>query len=132
MGVEFVLDKVIKGSGNEKAALDVLIDEYGKTKLPYAAKSGGEKVKSSLAIILALSEIKATAAGIQLGMLFIVEPPFLDAEGTQAYVDALETIRARYPDIKVMAITHDDEFKARFSQSVTVTKDVNGSHVHWD
>ena len=132
MGVEFVLDKVIKGSGNEKAALDVLIDEYGKTKLPYAAKSGGEKVKSSLAIILALSEIKATAAGIQLGMLFIDEPPFLDAEGTQAYVDALETIRARYPDIKVMAITHDDEFKARFSQSVTVTKDANGSHVHWD
>ena len=132
MGVEFVLDKVIKGSGNEKAALDVFIDEYGKTKLPYAAKSGGEKVKSSLAIILALSEIKATAAGIQLGMLFIDEPPFLDAEGTQAYVDALETIRARYPDIKVMAITHDDEFKARFSQSVTVTKDANGSHVHWD
>lgn len=132
MGVEFVLDKVIKGSGNEKATLDVLIDEYGKTKLPYAAKSGGEKVKSSLAIILALSEIKASAAGIQIGMLFIDEPPFLDSEGTQAYVDSLEAIRKRYPDIKIMAITHDDEFKARFSQSVTVFKDDEGSHVRWD
>ena len=72
-----------------KATLDVLINEYGKTTLPYASKSGGEKVKASLAVILALSEIKATAAGIQLGMLFIDEPPFLDDEGAQAYVDAL-------------------------------------------
>ena len=132
MGVEFVLDKIVKGTGNEKATLDVLIDEYGKTKLPYAAKSGGEKVKSSLAVILSLSEIKATAAGIQLGMLHIDEPPFLDDEGTQAYVDAMEAIRQRYPNMEIMAITHDDEFKARFSQSVTVTKDEDGSHVQWD
>lgn len=132
MGVEFVLDKIVKGTGNERATLDVLIDEYGKTKLPYAAKSGGEKVKSSLAVILSLSEIKATAAGIQLGMLHIDEPPFLDDEGTQAYVDALEAIRQRYPNMEIMAITHDDEFKARFSQSVTVTKDEDGSHVQWD
>ena len=110
MGVEFVLDKIVKGTGNEKATLDVLIDEYGKTKLPYAAKSGGEKVKFSLAVILSLSEIKATAAGIQLGMLHIDEPPFLDDEGTQAYVDAMEAIRQRYPNMEIMAITHDDEF----------------------
>ena len=103
----------------------VLINEYGKTTLPYASKSGGEKVKASLAVILALSEIKATAAGIQLGMLFIDEPPFLDDDGTQAYVDSLETIRQRYPDVKVKAM------KARFSQSVAVVKDEDGSHVQW-
>lgn len=33
-----------------------------------------------------------TAAGIQLGMLFIDEPPFLDDDGTQAYVDSLGLI----------------------------------------
>lgn len=92
-------------------------------------KSGGEKVKASLAVILALSEIKATAAGIQLGMLFIDEPPFLDDDGTQAYVDSLEAIRKRYPDVKVMAITHDDAMKARFNQSVTVIKTEEGSKV---
>lgn len=54
-----------------------------------------------------------TAAGIQLGMLFIDEPPFLDDDGTQAYVDSLEAIRQRYPDVKVMAITHDDAMKRR-------------------
>ena len=129
MGVEFVMERTVKGKDGDKATLDVLIDEYGKTTLPYASKSGGEKVKASLAVILALSEIKATAAGIQLGMLFIDEPPFLDDDGAQAYVDSLETIRSRYPDVKVMAITHDDAMKARFSQSITVIKTDDGSRV---
>lgn len=129
MGVEFVMERTVKGKDGDKATLDVLINEYGKTTLPYASKSGGEKVKSSLAVILALSEIKATAAGIQLGMLFIDEPPFLDDDGAQAYVDSLETIRSRYPDVKVMAITHDDAMKARFSQSITVIKTDEGSKV---
>lgn len=129
MGVDFVMERTVKGKDGDKATLDVLIEEYGKTTLPYASKSGGEKVKASLAVILALSEIKATAAGIQIGMLFIDEPPFLDDDGTQAYVDSLEAIRKRYPDVKVMAITHDDAMKARFNQSVTVIKTEEGSKV---
>ncbi|RHM27314.1 metallophosphoesterase [Blautia obeum] len=129
MGVEFVMERTVKGKDGDKATLDVLINEYGKTTLLYASKSGGEKVKASLAVILALSEIKATAAGIQLGMLFIDEPPFLDDEGAQAYVDALETIRDRYSDVKIMAITHDDAMKARFGQAVTVIKTDDGSKV---
>lgn len=129
MGVEFAMERTVKGRDGDKATLDVLIEEYGKTTLPYASKSGGEKVKASLAVILALSEIKATAAGIQLGMLFIDEAPFLDSEGTQAYCDALETIQRRYSDTKIMAITHDDEFKSRFPQAVTVIKTDEGSKV---
>ena len=89
-------------------------------------------MKSSLSVILALAEIKSSAAGIQLGFLMIDEPPFLDSDGAQAYVDALEAIQRRYPDLKVMAITHDQEFKARFPQSVTIFKDEYGSNVRWD
>ena len=62
-------------------------------------------------------------------MLFIDEPPFLDADGTDAYVDALETIRQRYPAVKIMAITHDEAMKARFSQSVEIIKTEDGSKV---
>ena len=47
----------------------------------------------------------------------------------QAYVDALETIRNRYSDVKIMAITHDDAMKARFGQAVTVIKTDDGSKV---
>ncbi len=131
MGVEFRLERLQK-NGKEKVSLDIFIEEYGKSALPYLSKSGGEKVKASLSVILALAEIKSSSAGIQLGMLFIDEAPFLDSEGVQAYVDALETIQQRYAGIKVMAITHDPTFKARFPQSITVMKDDQGSHVRWD
>ena len=129
MGMQFVTDKVLKSNKKEVVTLDIVIEEYGKDTLPYLSKSGGEKVKSSLSAILSLAEIKSTQAGIQLGMLFIDEPPFLDDDGTQAYCDALETIQSRYKDLKIMAITHDPTFKARFPQNLDVIKTENGSKV---
>lgn len=128
MGVEFRLERLQK-NGKEKVSLDIFIEEYGKSVLPYLSKSGGEKVKSSLSVILALAEIKSSSAGIQLGMLFIDEPPFLDGDGIQAYCDALETIQSRYSNIKIMAITHDPAMKARFPQNLDVVKTENGSKV---
>lgn len=130
MGVEFRLERLQK-NGKEKVSLDIFIEEYGKSVLPYLSKSGGEKVKSSLSVILALAEIKSSSAGIRLGMLFIDEPPFLDGDGIQAYCDALETIQIRYQDIKIMAITHDPTMKARFPQNLDVIKTETGSHVKW-
>lgn len=130
MGIEFQTEKVMKSNSNkEVVTLDIFIEEYGKSVLPYLSKSGGEKVKASLSVILALAEIKSSTAGIQLGMLFIDEPPFLDSDGIQAYCDALETIRSRYPDLKIMAITHDPTMKARFPQSLDVVKTDEGSKV---
>lgn len=128
MGVEFRLERLQK-NGKEKVSLDIFIEEYGKSILPYLSKSGGEKVKASLSVILALAEIKSSSAGIQLGMLFIDEPPFLDADGIQAYCDALETIENRYSGIKIMAITHDPTMKARFPQNLDVVKTEHGSKV---
>ncbi len=128
MGVEFRLERLQK-NGKEKVSLDIFIEEYGKSVLPYLSKSGGEKVKSSLSVILALAEIKSSSAGIQLGMLFIDEPPFLDGDGIQAYCDALETIQSRYSNIKIMAITHDPTMKARFPQNLDVVKTEHGSKV---
>lgn len=130
MGIEFQTEKAIKSNTNkEVVTLDIFIEEYGKSVLPYLSKSGGEKVKASLSVILALTEIKSSSAGIQLGMLFIDEPPFLDSEGIQAYCDALETIQSRYPDLKIMAITHDPTMKARFPQSLDVIKTDGGSKI---
>ena len=128
MGVEFRLERLQK-NGKEKCSLDIFIEEYGKAQLPYLSKSGGEKVKSSLAVILALAEIKSSSAGIQLGMLFIDEPPFLDGDGVEAYVEALEAIRGRYSGLKVMAITHDPVMKAKFPESIDVIKNEKGSHI---
>ena len=129
MSVELVTEKVLKSnSKKEVTTLDVIINDADTGRLPYLSRSGGERVKAALSVILALSEVMKNNLGVQLGFLAIDEAPFLDGAGVQAYCDALETIQRRYPDMKVMAITHDESFKARFPQSVMVTKDADGSH----
>lgn len=130
MSVEFVMEKTLKSnSKKEVTALDIIINDSLTGRLPYMSRSGGERVKSALAVILALAEIKSTKAGVQLGFLFIDEPPFLDSQGMSAYCDALEAIQSRYANLKVMAITHDPEMKSRFPQSVDIVKTADGSKV---
>lgn len=133
MGVEFVTEKVLKSnSKKEVTTLDIIINDADTGRLPYMSRSGGERVKAALSVILALSEIKSSKAGVQLGFLFIDEPPFLDAPGVQAYCDALEAIQQRYASLKVMAITHDPAMKSRFPQSVDVVKTPEGSKVIYE
>lgn len=130
MSVELRMEKTLKGnSKKEVTALDIIINDADTGALPYMSRSGGERVKSALSVILALSEIKSSTAGVQLGFLFIDEPPFLDDKGVQAYCDALEAIQRRYSSLKIMAITHDPEMKARFPQAVDVVKTEDGSKV---
>ena len=133
MSVEFVTEKVLKSnSKKEVTTLDIIINDVDTGRLPYMSRSGGERVKAALSVILALSEIKSSKAGVQLGFLFIDEPPFLDAPGVQAYCDALEAIQNRYSNLKVMAITHDPAMKSRFPQSVDVAKTAEGSKVIYE
>lgn len=133
MSVEFVTEKVLKSNNKkEVTTLDIIINDADTGRLPYMSRSGGERVKAALSVILALSEIKSSKAGVQLGFLFIDEPPFLDAPGVQAYCDALEAIQNRYSSLKVMAITHDPAMKSRFPQSVEVVKTPEGSKVIYE
>lgn len=133
MSVEFITEKTLKSnSRKEVTTLDIIINDSDTGRLPYMSRSGGERVKAALSVILALSEIKSSKAGVQLGFLFIDEPPFLDSPGVQAYCDALEAIQQRYSSLKVMAITHDPAMKSRFPQSVEVVKTAEGSKVIYE
>lgn len=119
MAIEMKTEKVLKNK-NEVNALEIWISDYQRGTMPYLSRSGGQKVKAALSVAFALADLKANRAGIQLGMMFIDEPPFLDAEGTQAYADALELMHNRYESMKVIAISHDPTMKARFPQSIDV------------
>ena len=110
-------------------ALEVWIHTIDGGNRPYQSHSGGEKVKIALAVTLGLADVKARRAGVQLGMLFIDEPPFLDADGTDAYADALTAMAARNPNMRILAISHDPTMKARFPQNITVKAGENGSTV---
>ena len=100
MSIEMRMEKTLKSnSKKEVTALDVIVNDAATGALPYMSRSGGERVKAALSVILALAELKSSTAGVQLGFLFIDEPPFLDDKGVQAYCDALEAIQKRYSDV---------------------------------
>lgn len=64
MSVEFVTEKVLKSnSKKEVTTLDIIINDVDTGRLPYMSRSGGERVKAALSVILALSEIKSSKAG---------------------------------------------------------------------
>ena len=128
MSIELKTEKTLT-TKKEIATLDIIVCDTVTGDLPYLSRSGGEKVKAALSIVLALAEIKSSESGTQLGFLFIDEPPFLDSNGIDAYCDALEAIQERYSNLKIMAITHDPEMKSRFSQSIDVIKTENGSEI---
>lgn len=128
MSIELQTEKVLT-TKKEIATLDIIVCDTQTGNLPYLSRSGGERVKAALSIVLALAEIKASESGTQLGFLFIDEPPFLDSNGVEAYCDALIAIQRRYADLKIMAITHDVEMRSRFPQSIEVVRTPNGSEV---
>lgn len=128
MRIEIRTERVVKSTKAAVNSLEIWIRGIDGPARPYNSHSGGEKVKIALAVALALAGTKARRAGVQLGMLFIDEPPFLDAEGTDAYADALTAMSACNPDMRVLAISHDIGMKARFAQNIEVWSDENGSH----
>lgn len=129
MSIELRTEKMLT-TKKEVATLDVIVCDTITGDLPYLSRSGGERVKAALSVVLALAEIKSSESGTQLGFLFIDEPPFLDSNGIEAYCDALEAIQNRYSNLKIIAITHDPEMKSRFAQSIDVVKTPNGSEIY--
>ena len=127
MAVDFRTEREQKGNAKIVNSLDVWITGLSGGSRPYSSHSGGEKVKVALAVTLGLADVKARRAGVQLGMLQIDEPPFLDSDGAEAYADALLNMSMRNPGMKILAISHDPSMKARFPQNITVQYGENGS-----
>ena len=130
MSLEFRTKKTLKSNKDKEIpVLDVMITDIDNGELPYLSRSGGQKTRCSLSVIFALAILKASRMGLQLGMLFIDEPAGLDEEGIDGYCTALETIHNLYPDMRIVAISHDERMKARFAQHIYIETTENGSKV---
>lgn len=132
MAVDIRTEREQKSTQKIVNSLEVWINTITGGNRPYQSHSGGEKVKIALAVTLGLADVKARRAGVQLGMLFIDEPPFLDGDGTEAYADALVSMGSRNPNIRILAISHDPTMKARFAQNIVVTGGDDGSTVEME
>ncbi|MCK9519946.1 MAG: exonuclease subunit SbcD [Dehalococcoidia bacterium] len=130
MRLEFVTEKTLKSNkAKEVATLEIIISDVDNGVLPYLSRSGGQKVRAALAVNFALANIKASRVGLQLGMMFVDEPPFLDADGVEAYCAALEVQHEKFPEMRIVAISHDENMKARFPQQIQIEVGENGSRV---
>jgi exonuclease SbcC len=129
MSIEMRTEKMLKSNKKEVNALEVWISTRDRGTMPYLSHSGGQRVKVALSVVFALANLKAKRAGVQLGMLFIDEAPFLDDEGTQAYADALETMARMFPQMRILSISHDPLMKARFLQTIQVVNTEQGSKI---
>lgn len=132
MAVDIRTEREQKTNKKEINSLEVWISSASGSVRPYQSHSGGEKVRVALAVTFGLADVKARRAGVQIGMLNIDEPPFLDLEGTEAYADALLNMANRNPNMKILAISHDPAMTARFPQSIKVSATENGSTVAMD
>jgi exonuclease SbcC len=130
MRVDFKTEKVVKSNkSKEIATLDIITTDAYYGEMPYLSRSGGQRTRINLAVGFALAIIKASRVGLQLGMLFVDEPSWLDEKGTEEYCMALQTIHNKYPEMRIVAISHDASMKASFPQQILVEMTDEGSKV---
>lgn len=130
MRVDFNTEKTLKSNkSKEIATLEVITSDADNGIMPYLSRSGGQRTRINLAVGFALAMIKASRVGLQLGMLFVDEPSWLDERGIEEYCMALKAIHNKYPEMRILAISHDMSMKMSFPQQLFVERTKEGSKV---
>lgn len=130
MRVDFKTERTLKSNKNkEVATLDIMTSDAYFGTMPYLSRSGGQKTRINLAVGFALAMVKASRVGLQLGMMFVDEPSWLDDEGTEEYCMALQAIHSKYPEMRIVAISHDASMKMNFPQQIWVELTEEGSKI---
>ncbi len=93
--------------------------------------SGGESFMAALALALGMADqIKLHSAAVHMDMMFIDEG--FGSLDTQARGMAIRTLKAMAGSSRLIGIiSHVDALKQEIEDQLVVTKDQQGSHVHW-
>lgn len=123
MSVDFVTQKQTS-SGTWKEYFDIKI-ALGSDILDFDDLSGGEQVRMSIALRLALSQLLMRRVGSNVKFLLLDEvDQALDRQGIEALSEA---INALSKNLKILVITHNESMKERFDNIITVQKGPSGS-----
>jgi exonuclease SbcC len=113
------------GSWNE--TFDITVSGGDRMGDEFKDLSGGEQVRVSIALRLALSKILMRRVGTNIKFLLLDEvDQALDRQGIQALAETLRSLSSKF---KIMVITHNDSMKDMFDHIVTVRKGAAGSTV---
>ena len=88
--------------------------------VPYAAYSGGEKTRISLAVDMSLADLMTDHYGSRFNVVvFDEQDTYLDRQGRQGY---LQLLKERAKTQHVFVVAHDAEFKGMFDAAWTIEK----------
>jgi DNA repair exonuclease SbcCD ATPase subunit len=123
MTIDFITQKQT-ASGAWKENFDITIT-VGSAVLDFGDLSGGEQVRVSIAIRLALSQLLMRRVGSNVKFLLLDEvDQALDQQGIESLSD---TIHSLSKDLKILVITHSEPMKEKFENIITVQKGPAGS-----
>jgi len=110
------------GKIKEKFAIDVIHTSGAKK---YKGISGGERKRADICIAQAMQDLCRSYGKNPLDIVFYDEPfEHLDSTGTAGVSEMLSAIQKELGTVAV--VTHDDEMKSAFTNTITVVKDTDG------
>jgi exonuclease SbcC len=113
--------KKSKTGQSEKLVFDAYINDGQKTQ-PFSAYSGGEQLRISFVIRVALSKLLLKRANSELEFLILDESLSpLDAAGVEAMITTINELQHYFK--KIFVITHRNDVKQYFDEIITVTRD---------
>jgi exonuclease SbcC len=122
MRIDFITQKQT-GSG-WKEQFDIKI-YMGGSELDFDDLSGGEQVRVSIALRLAVSQLLTRRVGSNVRFILFDE---VDQSLDKAGIDALaDTIEELSKTLKILVITHNETMKGKFENIITIQKGPNGS-----
>jgi exonuclease SbcC len=117
--------------GTEKAVFEIEVIEkmpYGNVTTSYNQLSGGQQLRVSFVIRVALSKLLLGRTNSKLEFLIIDEAISpLDGSGIVTFMQTINDLQDEFKNILV--ITHRNDVKNMFDQIITVTKDQFGSKI---
>jgi len=110
-----------KTGQTEKLTFDAYIHDGQKT-LPFNMYSGGEQLRISFVIRVALSKLLLKRANSELEFLILDESLSpLDKEGIELMIPTINALQSYFK--KIIVITHRDDVKQYFDEIITVRRD---------
>jgi len=123
MSIDFVTQKQT-GTGSWKEQFDIKIS-IGSSELDFDDLSGGEQVRISIALRLALSQLLMRRIGSNVKFLLLDEvDQALDRQGIEALSTAILSLSK---NLKILVITHNEGMKEKFENIITIQKGASGS-----
>jgi len=123
MSIDFITQsQTVTGSWKEQFEIKISV---GSSDLDFDDLSGGEQVRVSIALRLAISQLLMRRVGSNVKFLLLDEvDQALDRQGIDALASAILLLSKK---LKILVITHNEGMKEKFENIITIQKGSAGS-----